>query len=324
MAAFVVVVILLLVGVWFLVRGVAVGKDTHRRALRWPGAVVVLLAVVVSGFAFTYHTDAKDVSVITSFGKPVGQSGPGLHLKAPWQKTTQIDGTTQVDEYSGGNCLPVRIGDGSESCLSATVRWHINLEEADNIYSSYRSNDPTGVLRSAVVDTQFKAAAQDVLSKYNPVAGLQVIEGTDAGAATQINFNPDYDQTSKDLTAQMAERLGADPTVVIDSITVSGLSLAESTQDTLNKFIAAVGQTRVAAQDKVTKAQEALGNKALAAQKLTPEILASKCYDTVVQAIQAGYQLPAGFSCVGSSAVVIPATGGSTGGSTSNDQAPVH
>lgn len=307
MVVVIICAVLALLGAVFIAAGNIDPDD-----LDLPGRPIgtVLLVFAVSLFVLCSWTQigAKDVGVVTAFGKPVRNLGPGLHLTWPWQHTTEIDGTIQVDEYKGDDCIYVRIGDGSKSCLTATIRWRVNPDEASVIYGDYRSDDPTESLRDAVVSTQFKSAAQDVLSQYNPIAGLKVVEGDNAAAAASLNFAPDYDQIATDLVDQMNTRLGDTPLVEIQSITVSYLALADSTQAKLNEFIAAVGDTRIAAQRKSTAKEESEANTILSDSiSHDPNVLVSKCLDLLTKALESDYALPAGFSCWGSSsAVVVP------------------
>lgn len=302
-------IILALVGVGFIITGFASGEPAAGGVA---GGAALFLAVLLWILGSMTIVEAKNVGVLTTFGKPDSRTlDPGLHWKKPWQKVTDIDGTIQTDEYKGDKgCIYVRIGDGSRSCLTATIRWRVNPDTADVIYGDYRSDDPTDNLRSAVVSTQFKSAAQAVLGEYNPIAGLQVVEGSNAAAASDLNFAPDYDKIAADLTKQMADRVGDKDLVIVESVTVSYLSLADSTQQKLNDFIAAVGDTRIASQRRSTAAEEAKANKALSDSiSNEPNVLVSKCLDTLADAVQKKYSLPAGFSCWGGGgAVVIPGT----------------
>lgn len=272
------------------------------RSLRWYGLIPLVIAIVIALFTFTTIVQAKQVGVLTTFGKPSDRTlDSGLHLKWPWQSVTTIDGTVQTDEYRGEDCIYVRIGDGSRSCLSTTIRYRVVPEKANVVYADYRSDDPTESLRDAVVSTQFKSAAQAVLSEYNPIAGLEVVSGDNAAEAASMNFAPNYDQIATDLEDQMADRLGSDPLVEIQSISVSYLSLSESTQAKLDDFIAAVGDTRIAAQKRSTATQEAAANKTLSdSVSNNPGVLQSKCLDLLSDAIESGYALPDGWSCFGS------------------------
>lgn len=290
--------------------------DGFRIGRGW-ALIPLLVAGLMLGVASTTVIQAKNVGVLTTFGKTSNRTlGPGLHLKAPWQRVIELDGTIKTDKYGNGSgtCnnetagISVRIGDGSQSCVSITHRWQVIPEQANTIYGNFRSNDPTESLRDAVVSTQLYAVTQDVLAKYNPVADLQVVEGAKAQAIS-LNFAPDYDKLSSDIQAGMEARYGSDPLVRTIAITVSYVSLSESTQAKINSFIAEVANTRIAAQRAQTAANEAAANRALAASvSRDPNVLVSKCFDTVAEAQKSGYQLPAGFSCwPGSdSAVVVP------------------
>lgn len=296
-------IILALVALGFVIGGLV--TDEPGVGLGVAG-VCALIGVILWVCGSMTIVEAKNVGVVTSFGKPQGTLDPGLHWKKPWEKVTDIDGTIQTDEYRGKRCIYVRIGDGSRSCLTATIRWRANADNADKMFADYRSDNPTESLRDAVVSTQFKSAAQAVLSEYNPVADLQVVDGSNAASAADLNFAPDYDKIAADLTAQMENRLGKDPLVDVQSVSVSYLSLAKSTQKALNGFIAAVGDTRIAAQKRSTAAEEALANKALSDSiSNDPNVLVSKCLDILSVAVEKKVDLPAGFSCWGANSAVV-------------------
>lgn len=306
--------LLLVLGVgWLIANPAFPDYNGNPKRYRWVAVVPLFTAFVMLAFACTAIIQAKNAGVLTTFGKPSERTLPsGLHLKMPWQKVTEIDGTIQTNEYKGDDCIYVRIGDGSRSCLTTTIRWRIVEDRANVIYGDYRSDDPTQSLRAAVVSTQFKSAAQAVLSEYNPIASLEVVSGSNAPQAASLDFAPDYDAIAADLTSQMDGRLGDDPLVEVQSITVSYLSLADSTQAKLNDFIAAVGDTRIAAQKKSTATEEAEANRILSGSLSNdPNVLTSKCYDIVKDSAETGYPLPAGFSCWpgGTSAVVVPSAG---------------
>lgn len=278
--------------------------------IRWIGAILVILALLFSLFSMTTIVQAKNVGVLTTFGKVSDRTLPaGLHLKAPWQKVVSIDATIQPDEYKGDNCIYVRIGDGSSACLSLTNRWRVSADEANVVYADYRDSelDPTSKFRASVVSTQLKFAANKVFGAYNPVADLKALSGD--SPATDINFAPDLTSYGEQIKAELEARTGGLAT--IEDVTVSYIKLSASTQDRLDAFIAEVGKTRIAAQKKETAAQEAAANDVLSASiSNDPNVLVSKCLDMMTDAQESGYQLPAGFSCWpgNSGAVVVPST----------------
>lgn len=272
------------------------------------GAIPVLIGLVILGFAGTAIIQAKNVGVLTTFGKPAERTlSPGLHFKAPWQKVTELDGTTISDEYRGDRCITVRIGDGSTACISATNRWRLVQEKANITYGDYRSDDVKETVRDALVSTVFKASVNQVLGEYDPTGDLQVI---DAKAGASADFAPDYDAISEAIQSNMRERVKEQGSLVeIRAVTVSYIKLSDSTQNKINAYQAEVAETRNALQRKETASAQAEANRALSESVSNdPNVLVSKCFDTLAAMVELKQPIPAGFSCWpgGGSAVVIP------------------
>lgn len=282
-------------------------KVTHRLPWYYAAGVgtLALLAIVAS---FVTTVDSKNVGVLRTFGAVSDRTlHSGLSVKLPWQQVTEIDGTVQVDEYKGDDCIYALIGDGARACISLTNRWRINAENADKVYQDYRSDDPTDQFRSAVISTQLKSVVQDVAAGYNPVGQFQTVSGEEA-TSKELKFTPDYAAMSTDIEKQLNERLGDEPLADIIDVTVSFVDLPKETQKKIDAFTKEVGNTRVAAQKKETAVQEAAANNTLRESlKDEPGLMTSKCLDSVAEAIERGYQFNAGFSCFGGSgAVVVP------------------
>ena len=298
------------------------GEPGRRTTSRLPLPVVVIPALLgvlclLSSVITTVGT--KDVGVVTTFGKPTGRDlENGLHLKAPWQKVTELDGAINPDDYSGHNCINVRIGDSSTACVSATIRWRIVPEQASVLFQDYRSNDVNATVRTSLVKTQFNAALNDVLGKFNPLqsvaAAAQAGKTGQAAANSVNNTAPNLDAFSTKVADSMKAHLaaagrGGQPQVQVVSVTISFILLAATTQDKVNDYLKEVGATRVAEQREQTTAAQARANQNLAKSvSKDPNVLVSKCFDTVEEAVKAKYALPAGFSCWngGGSAVVVP------------------
>ena len=271
-------------------------------------ALVISAAILASG-VFTQVT-AKNAGVLVSFGKVSEKTlSPGLHMKLPWQKVVEIDGTIQTDEYRADSCIQVRIGDGSQACVSITNRWSVVESEADRVYKDFKSDDPTLSFRDAVISTQLKASLQKALSDYNPVA--QFNGANKEASSAELSFSPDYDAVSKVVEDDMKARLGDQAMAQVESITISYMQLSENTQKKLDDYVASIGETRIAEQKQQTAAAQAEANRLLSSSVSNdPNVLVSKCMDTMAEAAESGYQLPAGFSCwpgTGGS-VVIPGT----------------
>ena len=139
------------------------------------GVGLVVLALVAAASSLVTRVGTKDVGVVTAFGKPTGRDLPnGLHLKKPWEKVTTLDAAIQPDEFTGEDCIEVRIADSSTACASLTIRWHIAESEASTLFQNYRSNDVNETIRHSLVVTQMKAAVNDVLGQFNPLANVNV------------------------------------------------------------------------------------------------------------------------------------------------------
>jgi regulator of protease activity HflC (stomatin/prohibitin superfamily) len=276
--------------------------------------------VLIVGSCIT-TVGTKDVGVVTTFGRPNGRDlENGLHLKLPWQKVTELDGAIQPDDYSGSSCIHVRIGDSTTACVSAVIRWRIVPNQASVLYQDYRSNDVNATIRDSLVRTQFQAALNDVLGKYNPLSAVaaQAKAKADAGQTPSTTTAPNLDEFSSAVKTSMDQHLGAASQgtrsngaeqVQVVSVTINFLDLASNTQEKINEFQKEIGATRVAEQHEQTTEAQARANRNLSKSvSKDPNVLVSKCFDTVEEAVKANYRLPAGFSCWngGGGAVVVP------------------
>ena len=276
--------------------------------IRWGGILASTIALILlASMAFT-TVSAKNVGVAVNFGAVSSDTlSPGPHLKAPWTKVVEIDGTIQTDQYKNDSCIPVTIGDGSQACVTITNRWKIVPKNASGVYEDYRSDDPTLSFKDAVVSTELEQAISETLGTYNPISNLKIVGGDDSAA--EVSFVPDYGQFSAAIEKDMKERLARTGQAEIISITFSHLRLSENTQRKLDDYIAAVGETRIAAQQEETSKAQAAANRELSASVSNdPNVLVSRCFDLLKEAAQSNYTLPAGFSCWpgGGSAVVVP------------------
>lgn len=268
------------------------------RAPRIIAAIPVLFAALVLVFSSTTMIQAKNVGVLTTFGKPSGSLGPGLHFKAPWQKVTELDGTKITNKYEGDKSVEVRIGDGTTARVKTAIRWSIVGEKADEIYANYRSDDVNETVKDSLVETVFSNALNQVFGTYNPTADLKVVN-PNAKGSTEVNFVPDYDALAKAVTESMESRVAETGGYIqIDFITISGLHLSETTQSKINEFQAEVAKTQVALQKKATADAQAAANRTLSSSvSNNPNVLVSRCLDTFQQMVEEKQEVPAGFTC---------------------------
>lgn len=343
MGALVLAVLLLLVGVVVVISAgrvrrvvapaLSAGEGEHERTgeagpstalnlplrggLRLIGAGLVVLALVVAALSCVVKVGTKDVGVVTSFGRPTGRDlNAGIHLKAPWHKVTVLDAAIQPDEFDGDSCVKVRIGDGSTACASLTIQWQIAPEEASTLFQNYRSNDVNETIRKSLVVTQLKASVNSVLHDFNPLTNVGT-SGAPTPNGVEISAAPDLDAYSTKVKEAMNARLAGlnngKRQITVRSVSMSLLSLAQSTQDKINAYQAEVGNTRIAQQQQKTAAAQAAANAALAdSVSKDPNVLVSRCLDILGDMVKADQAVPAGFSCwPGSTADLVLAGGGS-------------
>jgi regulator of protease activity HflC (stomatin/prohibitin superfamily) len=277
----------------------------------------VILAVVMF-LSFTFQVGAKHYGVLTTFGKPSGNDyGPGIHLKAPWQKDISVNGRVQVygftkDDTSGLDqhytCITTVIGNGTPTCVDVTVRWQVAEDQASVLYGNYGQNDdPTDHFGQAVIRAQMLQVVPIVMRSYNPIAQLTVLKGKATGqSAENASFAPDYEVISEQAKTLLQSRVDGEAT--IQSVAVSSAPLDSATQAKLSQFIQEQAKTRTALQAIETNTNQAQANKELESSlEKSPGLLTKQCLDELSDAITKNYALPAGFSCFGSGSVVIPA-----------------
>lgn len=259
------------------------------------GLVFLGIGGIIMFFACSAIIEAKQVGVVKTFGDVHEETmSPGWNWKGPFDKVTEIDATTQTDEYKGDSAIQVRLKDGNTAEIYTTVRWSISEEKANLVYSEFRSDDPTDSLRKAMVSTQFKAAANAEFAGFDPLA-LAGIDGSEA---------PDYKALADAIKTRMETE--TEGLVNVRSVTVSLIKLDKRSQKHLDDYVAQVAKTRTAIEAKTTASKQAEANKELADSiSKDPNVLVARCLDL----IESGdLKPPAGFTCWpgGGTGVVIP------------------
>ena len=260
-------------------------------SLRPYAIIPLVLLLLIAFFSFTSRVEAKQVGVLTTFGKPADKTyGSGLAFHMPWSKMTQIDATTQTNEYHGKNAIQVILSDKNTADISATIRWAVNEKNANTVYADFRSDDPTDSLRKAVVSTQFKAALNSTFNSYDATA--------------------EKPESPEDLAADVQRIVESktDGLVDIKSITISYIKPDKAVQKKIDAIQTQRGSTKVATEKIITAEKEAEANRILSnSVSNDPNVLVSKCLDLIADN---AFNPPAGFSCWpgGGGSVVLPAT----------------
>jgi hypothetical protein len=289
--------------------------EVHHSLTRF-GFVPLVLALLFFAMNSITQVHAKEVGVGVQFGKPVAEYDAGLHLKPFWYSVTKINGTVYTDSYgttgAENKAIPVRLGDGNPAWASVTMRWHINPDAVDYIYATYRSNDPAGQLRDAVVDTQLQAVVNNVFSTFNPTSVVQNINVKNPlDAVKQLNFSPPYSEMATQINDQMNQAVkDADglPLIVIDKVTVSGIAYSSGTENRIASLTQQAAQTQRNVLLQTTNQALSTANGKLK-NSLSGEdgvrVLVQQCLQDLAEG---KFVPPAGFSCwPGSgSGVIVP------------------
>ncbi len=270
---------------------------------RWAMIGLFALAGIFTFWSSATVVSTKNIGVVTEFNRPTGENlSNGFHFVLPWQKVTELDGTIQTDNHIGfvdgdwnkANCTKVRIAQQAVACVDNSIRWRLRPEAADRLFQEYRDFDN---IRSSLVTRQLSEGLNAELEGYDPLAT------DEAGNSTA----PSQEQIAENTKRWLIERIGRDIEVldVIAPLT----HFDGNTQGRINALQQEIGNTRIATQREQTAKAEAAANGELAASvSKDPNVLVSKCLDTLNAMVEANQPIPAGFSCWpgGSSAVVVP------------------
>jgi regulator of protease activity HflC (stomatin/prohibitin superfamily) len=253
------------------------------------GLVVSILAAVALLLASLTAVPAQNVGVETSYGKPVGTLKSGLHLKAPWHKVTDMDGTIQQENNawaavdSNGDKSDARTkvrlaSTNSEMFVNNQLRWRIKQDAAGTLFADWKTFDKIG---PGLVQKQLSGALNDVLASYDPLT---------VGAVNDTN-----DVISQKVAAKLQERLGKDIEVV--GFTITTIDFDNATQARIDDFQAEVARTRVAEQREKTAVADSNANNQLKESIKDPNVLVSKCLDTQKTMVEKGQSLTGAPGC---------------------------
>jgi len=102
-----------------LIRATSKNPGGRTTALRI-GVVAGGLAIFVLILGSTTIVSTRNIGVVTTFGRPGATLSNGLHVKAPWQSVTEMNGTIQIDNHTGEAATTVRLAEhhGGANCAS--------------------------------------------------------------------------------------------------------------------------------------------------------------------------------------------------------------
>jgi regulator of protease activity HflC (stomatin/prohibitin superfamily) len=228
-------------------------------------AGVITLIVLILGS--TTIVSARNIGVVTTFGRPGGTLSNGLHWKAPWQSVTEMNGTIQIDNHTGEHATTVRLGNNSTARVDNSVRWRIQPAAADELYLDYREFE---YVRDNLVTRELRAALNEVFADFDPLAP----ENSD-GANVQA--------LGDDVAEKLRAKVGGQ--IEILNVIVPLVNYDDATQERINALNVEKANTRIAEQRAKTAEAEARANEILAASVSNdPNVLVSKCLDAAREA----------------------------------------
>jgi regulator of protease activity HflC (stomatin/prohibitin superfamily) len=262
------VTILLLIVIVVAVLGTVGAKNPAGKTRSLRVAVVAgVIALFVLILGSTTIVSARNVGVVTTFGRPGGTLSNGLHWKAPWQSVTEMNGTIQIDNHTGENATTVRLGNNSTAFVDNSVRWRIQPAAADELFLDYRDFEN---VRDNLVTRELRAALNEVFADFDPLAPENV-EGANVQALG--------DKVAEKLRAKVGGQ------IEILNVIVPLVNYDNATQERINALNVEKANTRIAEQRAKTAAAEAKANEILAASVSNdPNVLVSKCLDAAREA----------------------------------------
>jgi regulator of protease activity HflC (stomatin/prohibitin superfamily) len=307
MAWFVASIVFGLIAVALIVVGALIRPDRHdynkdewESGKSWSyriGAGLIVFALLLLLVSSLSVVGTKKVGVVTEFGHPSAELSNGLHFKAPWGVTHQMDAAVQPesfvqDQRSGDpdhRCIDVRLGNLSIGCAEVRFNWQIQPSDAMQLYQNYRSFDH---LRSTLVLGAARSALNHAFADYNPINLL----------VANKNYTDILPAKAALVQQAMRDEIGA--RINVSNVIIPIVLFDQATQDNINNYQAQVGKTRVADQAVLTAQQQAKANEILAKslQQTGVTVLISKCLDLVAE----GKTVPGWCFPPGSNVLVSP------------------
>lgn len=206
----------------------------NRRAILFGAGVAGVFGVVFLLFSSLIFVGTRNVGIITTFGRPVGEVDAGPHFIWPWQDVTEMDGAIQLQSFEGKSyddpkdAVKVRLGNNSSAFVEANLNWRLKPEAAPRMFQDYRT---FGNIRENLVDKQLQVALSHRFATFNP---QQQTQGADLpGIAGEVQH---------DLQAAV----GND--IEIISVRVPGIFYDGETQRRIDQFNQEAQQTKNAEQ----------------------------------------------------------------------------
>lgn len=254
------------------------------------GAAVLLVVFgVISSLIASYdRVDTRNVGIITSFGKPVGEHGAGIVWHAPWEKVSELSEAIQLQAFEGntfddhGTAVQVRLANNSTAFVDENLNWRLRAGAAPQLFQDYggSTSDVFGNIKLNLVDRQAQVALSKVFANFNPVTAMasqNCIPGTGTPpgpAGTPANCQPgavptpaqgaDLPGMANQVKKDLQEAVGQD--IEILDVRIPRIFYDKPTQDRIDAYNQKVQETLNAQQDVKTAEQQRLASEQRANQ----------------------------------------------------------
>lgn len=334
MAEFVIGLIIVVIGVLAII-GAIFSDRTSRNPKVWiaiAGVFFILLAGAGVWQSFYQSVPTKSEGVVTSYGKVIGTPyGPGRHQIAPWRTLNVVQDTIQSDSFfqsngSGpdqltshgivGYCISVRLAGLSSGCLDVQMQSQVRASAIPELYANYSSYGPSLTLDidQYVVQRELKTVLnRPPLSDYNVIQDVSNSLSaciTKGQTGCTANTSSEFSQFDPEILQALQNDPQLKGKIDILDVNLQFPHFDDSTETAIKKIQTSYLETVAAVQQERTNTAISAANAALVTgkngQSLTPSVLQYDCYQTIQDAIKAGYNgLPATLSCGGGSSNVL-------------------
>lgn len=225
------------------------------------------------------QVSANTQDVRTSFGKPTGVVGSGLHLVAPWSTGTSFSSANQwvrfVGDGNGGEegsdepKIRVRLAGQSTADVEGSVTYTQPADKVMDLFATYKTEER---IRQLLVLANTQQALNEVLGTYDPLSQAK----TDADVLAK------YSRAAEEA---LRKRIGDKVSGITVNLTM--IDLDDNTEQRLKDIQSAIAKTRVAEQDLLTAEQIALANKKIAESLRGDQVTAYyQCVQTIAATLR--------------------------------------
>lgn len=218
------------------------GDDTPYNYRKF-ALIPLVLAFLFLGFDCYQTVSPGQVGIPVTFGTAGAPLGPGFHLVSPFTDVTSLSIKTQeytmaanaTDGAKGGNDAIQVLGlDGAEGQVDVTVLFHVDEQQASNVYRKLGTNYVQQVVRPTV-----RNCVVDAYKKYNVIDDATTQRGdVETIAADCIKTGVDG------VTDGIAGR-----GFVLESLDIRNTTFSKAVQDSLNNKVSSTNGVLQAQQD---------------------------------------------------------------------------